>query len=218
MPVRWSRRLPRPGKARLGWAVALVIGIVVAAGAGAGRWLVVESVVPDPDAILVLASHEYERLPRAWQLAVQHPRATVVLSSPAVPTEHNCQACAHRVGWLVGWGIPGARIHVMETPVRNSYDELVAMAALARERQWVSVQVVTSPYHTRRVAGLVRAVVGRDGGPRFGVTSGSYGRLAPGSWWSRRYDGRYVLYEAAALVANGWRYGIWPWQWHLPER
>jgi uncharacterized SAM-binding protein YcdF (DUF218 family) len=200
------------------WALALVIGLVVATGAGAGRWLVVDAVLDDPDAILVLASHEYERLPRAWQLAVQHPRATIVLSSPAVPTEHNCQACAYRVGWLVGWGIPRARIHVMEAPVRNSYDELVAAAALARDRQWSSVQVVTSPYHTRRVGGLVRAVIGEQDGLRFGVTSGSYGRLAPGTWWSRRYDGRYVLYEAAALVVNGWRYGIWPWQWHLPGR
>lgn len=189
---------------------------VVVAGAVAGPWLIVDAVEADPDAILVLASHEYERLPRAWQLAVEHPRATVVLSSPAVPTPFNCQACAHRVGWLVGWGVPRSRIHVMEAPVRNSYDELVAAAALARARQWTSIQVVTSPYHTRRVAGLVRAVVGKADRPRFGVTSASFGRLSPRLWWSRRYDGRYVLYEAAALVVNGWRYGIWPWQWRLP--
>lgn len=204
---RWPRR------AR---ALAVVLALSLAGlMLGAGRLMVVERIEPDPDAILVLASHEFERLPLAWQYAVRHPRATVVLSYPAAPTPANCQACAHRVDLLVSWGLPRSRIHLMETLVWNSRDELLAVAALARERRWTSVQVVTSTYHTRRVAGLSRAVAGEDGLPRFGVVGASEPPANPVLWWSRRYDGRYVLYEAAALVANGWRYGIWPWEWRV---
>lgn len=195
----------------LAWALVVWCGVVWVAGAG--WWLVVDDVVSEPDAILVLASHEFERLPRAWQLAVRHPRAVVLLSTPAAPTPYNCQACGHRVGWLVGWGIPSDRIHVMETPVRNSYQELDAAVGLARGRGWTSLQVVTSTYHTRRVAGLVRHVLHRAPGVRVGVTGGAFHPVGPGTWWSRRYDRRYVVYEWAALAANGWRHGIWPWQW-----
>ena len=196
------------------WAVAVLCALLAAA-AGVGQWLVIENLEPDPDAILVLARHESERFPRAWQLALQHPRATVLLSSPAAPTPFNCQACAHRVGWLIGWGIPQSRILVMEAPVRNSYDELLTAKRLARQRGWSSIQVVTSPYHTRRVVGLARVLSDEGTGPSFGVTGASSVQVRPRLWWSRRYDGRYVGYEMAALVANGWRYGIWPWQWTL---
>ena len=131
----------RAGWHWLAWIVtASVFGIWLF---GAGRWLVVEDVVDDPDAILVLASHEFERFPVAWQLAVRHPRAGILLSTPVTPTQYNCQACAHRVGWLALWGIPRPRVHVMEAPVSNSYDEIEAAVALARARGWTSVQAVT---------------------------------------------------------------------------
>lgn len=198
------------------WAAAVVSAMLVA-GCPAGQWLVLERTVDDPDAILALASHEHERLPAAWQLAVEYPGAVVVLSQPAQPTPWNCQDCARRVERLVGWGLPPSRVQVMDTPVRNSHDELAAARALAGRRGWTSMQVVTSPYHARRVAVLIQDVeaTGADvgAGLKWGVTTASAEPVRPWLWWSRRYDRRYVVYELGAMAVNSWRYGIWPWAW-----
>lgn len=203
-------------RARARWAAA-VVATLLAAACPAGQWLVLERRVADPDAIVALASHEHERLPAAWQLALDHPRAVVVLSQPAEPSPWNCQDCAHRVDRLVGWGVGASRVHVMDTPVRNSHDELAAARVLALERGWTRLQVVTSPYHARRVVGLIRDLDGdgQGGGDRleWGVTTAAAEPIRPWAWWSRRYDRRYVVYELGAMAANSWRYGIWPWAW-----
>jgi uncharacterized SAM-binding protein YcdF (DUF218 family) len=44
---------------------------------------------------------------------------------------------------------PGAELHFVG-PVWSTYDEAVASAALAKQRGWTRVAVVTSPLHTRR--------------------------------------------------------------------
>lgn len=202
-------------RSRWAWLAVGVLALAGTLGAAAGPWLLVERRVVSPDAILVLASHEHERLPLAWQLAVDHPRAAVVLSYPATPTPDNCQQCAYRAARLVRWGLAPSRVVVMEALVWNSHDELLAAAALARDRGWRRIQVVTSPYHTRRVAALARTIMGAQ--VDVGVVGASAEPIRPWVWWSRRYDGRYVVYELAAMGANGWRYGLWPWAWWQVE-
>jgi uncharacterized SAM-binding protein YcdF (DUF218 family) len=180
-----------------------------------GSWLVV-SHTPEAeayDAVLVLGSHEQDRLPAALRLAEAHPEAVVVLARPARPTSYNCYDCEHHVQRLIGWGLPPGRVVVMEARVTNSFDELAAVARLAARRGWSSVAVVTSAYHTRRVQGLARLVGGHDHTPRLRVVSADEPGIRPRRWWTRGYDRRYVKYEVAALVVNSWRYGVWPWEW-----
>lgn len=167
--------------------------------------------MPSADAILMLASHEYERLPHVAALARRMPDAHILLTEPAVPTPLNCFDCAFRVHKLVSAGVAPDRIHMLDAPVRNSYDELRAGKTFAAAYGWRSLLVVTSPYHTRRVRVLAGAVPGAL--PEVGVVAAAVPGGTRFLWWSRRYDRRYVVYESAALVANSWRLGIWPWRW-----
>ena len=61
--------------------------------------------IDQPDAIVSLASHEWERLPEAAALARRAPKAIVVLSQPINLNAFNCHDCEHRVDRLVAAGV-----------------------------------------------------------------------------------------------------------------
>lgn len=180
-----------------------------------GAWLVVDVPIAEPDAILVLGSHERERLPKAVELARRWPQATVLLTEPVVATPYNCQDCANRRRTLEQAGVAGARITVLDQKVRNTHDEVVAAAAWARVHGRRGMLIVTSPYHTRRAALLARAVMPAV---TVGVSPAAVEGGLAWPWWSRRYDRRYVIYEWAALAANVWRYRIPPASWLQRDR
>ena len=78
-------------------------GVTLAAAVAvsrAGTLLVVERPVPQPDAIVMLASHESERIPAVGQLARQVPSSVILLTVPKTITEYNCTQCPLRVEWL----------------------------------------------------------------------------------------------------------------------
>ena len=84
-PTR-SRRSVLPLSKRL--RLALVLGAAALAALvwiailHAGTALVVEEPLASPDAIISLASHEWERLPETIRLAHRHPGAQVLLTLP----------------------------------------------------------------------------------------------------------------------------------------
>ena len=175
-----------------------------------GPWLVCEQPIDAPDAILVLGSHEHERLPEAVRLARRWPGAMVVLTQPVTPTQFNCQDCANRVRTLGAAGVPSWRVRVLQPRVRNTFEELQAAEKWAREHQARRLLIVTSPYHTRRVSWLSRAVFRWTA---VGIVASAVEGGVAFPWWSRRYDRRYVLYEWAAIVSNSWRYRLTPSVW-----
>lgn len=166
-----------------------------------------------PDAILVLGSHESERLPHAARLARQWPDATVLLTQPVTPTEHNCQDCAHRGRTLARAGVAPGRVHLLMPRVRTTFDEVQAAGHWVASHRRQRLLVVTSPYHTRRVLVLAAALLSEA---NVGVSACPVPGGLGWPWWSRRYDRRYVIYEVAALVDNSWRHGISPRLWLVP--
>ena len=198
--------------------LAAAVVVLLVASVPIGPWLIRERPIDDPDAILVLGSHEHERLPEAARLARQWPRAIVLLSEPVIATPFNCQDCANRVRTLEHAGVARDRVRVLSPRVRNSFDEFRAAATWMHEGHARRLLVVTSPYHTRRAGALAAYVLaGRPTGIAACPVPG--GLAAP--WWSRRYDRRYVLYELAALADNAWRHRIpprlWLVLWRLPR-
>lgn len=197
--------------------VALLVAVLVVAVAcalaavpHAGRWLAISESVGDPEAIVVLGSHEWERLPAA-SVAARHPRARVLLTEPVVPTPENCHRCGERVEWLRHLGVDAKRIEVLTDRVRNTYDEAEAVANYCRRHSCTRVLVVTSPYHARRALATFRAVL-----PPPAFETGVVPARPPdwaeaaGTWWRHPYDRAYVGYE---LTAVGWyvvRYRISP--------
>ncbi|BCS33174.1 hypothetical protein TBR22_A24010 [Luteitalea sp. TBR-22] len=195
--------------------LAGVVAVLLVGTLPLGPWLVRSRPVASPEVILVLGSHESERLPHAARLARQWPTARIWLTQPVVVTLHNCEDCAHRIDVLGRLGVDPPRVRLIAPRVRNTFDELAAARRLAAAEGVRRILVVTSPYHTRRVIGLVSAAgwlasVGVEPCPT------PSGLAWP--WWSRRYDRRYVVYEVAALAENSWRHGIAPRHWLAADR
>jgi uncharacterized SAM-binding protein YcdF (DUF218 family) len=177
---------------------------------GAGRVLVLSTPVSDPDAIVSLASHEWERLPAAADLAARYPHAQVLLTEPTAVTVYNCHDCANRVAWLTRAGVTPDRVHVLPLAADGTRAEADACRALASHTSLKRLLVVTSPYHTRRTLAVFRAALAGTG-VEVGVEPATrYSPARPALWFTAPYDRWYVAYEWSALVYYAARYGIWP--------
>jgi uncharacterized SAM-binding protein YcdF (DUF218 family) len=175
-----------------------------------GTMLVVTEPVEHPEAIVVLGSHEWERLPVAVQLARANPTARVWLTLPAEVTEHNCFQCAQRLDWLRAEGIGQERVTVLPQRVVNTYTEAAATAAFVGKQPVERLVIVTSAYHGRRALATFRQVFTRSGlRTQIGVATAT-SSVKPTHWWLRRYDIDYVTYEWAGIVYYALRFGVAP--------
>lgn len=166
--------------------------------------------VGSPDAVVVLASHEWERLPAAARLARDYTAARVLLTLPVHVTSSDCFECAQRVAWLNEAGIDSRRITVLPQRVTNTNDEAHAAADWASRHQVVRLVVVTSPYHARRALATFRHAFNSEGlHTALGVETPLAG-VDPANWWLRPYDRRYVVYEWAGLLYYAIRFGVSP--------
>jgi uncharacterized SAM-binding protein YcdF (DUF218 family) len=198
--------------ARIG-AVAVLTGIVLVSLAlrYGGETLVVPRHLEAPDGIVVLASHEWERLPVAAQLARQYPAARLLLTLPAEVTDHNCFECAERLRWLSDAGIGRERVTVLPRLVTNTYDEARATADFVSHHHRIDrLVIVTSPYHGRRALATFRHLFRSAGVPTDLGLASQVSVADPSRWWLRRYDREYVAYEWTGIVYYAVRFGILP--------
>lgn len=201
---------------RLLWRATFVAGVACLglAARGAGPWLVCTAHVDTPDIVVALASHEWERLPRAAQLARAFPRSRVWLTEPTHPDVFNCDDCQHRMDTLVLWGVARDRVTVLPDRAANTWEEALAVRrALEREGlRPVRVAVVTSAYHTRRAGATFRTVLAGTGATVGVYDPGRWSEYVPARWWAQLYGVRYVGYElAATLVKYPVEHGVMPW-------
>ena len=173
---------------------------------GAGSALVVERQSGPPDAVLMLASHEWERLPAAAALARRYPQAVVLLTVPVAVSPENCHRCSERVAWLAAEGVAAERVRVLPR-VANTYGEALAARQYARSAQIAILAVVTSPYHTRRALSTFTEVFA-DSSTTIDVVQALPSDAHPRTWWLHRKDRWYVAYEWAANLKYRWAYGI----------
>lgn len=173
-----------------------------------GTFLIVADTISEPDAVVVLASHEWERLPEAARLARRDPRVTVLLTQPVRPNIHNCFRCAERVQWLQTLGVPAKAIVLLPRRVTNTFDEAVTARDYAVSHRLKRLVVVTSPYHTRRARATFTSVFERTG-IELGVWPDMRESMSrPRTWWWHGYDRWYVAYEWSAIVWYAIRHGI----------
>jgi uncharacterized SAM-binding protein YcdF (DUF218 family) len=172
--------------------------------------LAISAPISAPDAVVVLGSHEWERLPVAARVARANPQAVVLLTTPVAVTEKNCYMCQGRVQWLQHAGVRPAQIVMLQHRVRNTHDEAAATFSYAATRGIGSVLVVTSPYHARRALATFRAAFS-SAPVRIGVETALHESGArPARWWMSAYDRWYVTYESAAIVMYAARYHVNP--------
>ena len=193
-----------------GSLTVLLLAVVVTTAPAFGTFLVTSSGPKSPDAILMLASHEWERLPAVSRVARENPGATVLLTEPRRPTIFNCHLCAERSRWLVNLGVESTRIVVLQRRVGNTHDEAEAAREYSSAQGVHRLLVVTSPYHTRRTLAVFTTVF-RDSGVEIGVQPALPESPArPEAWWMSAYDRAYVRYEWAALVWYAIRHQVSP--------
>ncbi len=212
MPTDEPRR-----RGLLAVACAMSAVVIILLGSRAGAALVVSQPLSQPEVIVSLASHEWERLPETARQAALFPRALVLLTLPSSVNKYNCHDCANRVTRLARAGVSPQRVRVLPIPGRGTYGEAQATKQFVESHGVSRVVVVTSAYHTRRSLATFGSVLGPSG-VSVGVMPVSGGSPAsPGQWWLAAYDRAYVRYEWAAIVYYAARYGVPVWLSVQPE-
>ena len=205
-----TRRLSGPGRrdrTRRFLAAVVVLSIAtVWLLLHAATALVVEHQAGPPDAIIMLASHEWERLPATAALARRYPAARVLVTVPRVVTPYTCHRCTERVEWLGAEGVAAGRVRQLR-PVTSTYDEALAAREYAAREPFSRLAVVTTPYHTRRALATFRAVF-RGSGVDIAVVPAAPAQGQPDRWWRHPYDRQYVRYEWAAILWYRWEYSV----------
>ena len=193
-------------------AIAIGLGLLGLAfiGGRAGTFLVISRPADTPDAILSLASHEWERLPAAARLAIANPSALLLLTLPQPASEFNCHDCSGRVARLERLGVAENRIRILPLTSPGTYGEALAALSFVRQARVRRLLIVTTPYHTRRSLAAFRSVF-NGSGVEIGIEPASSSPARPDRWWATPYDRAYVAYEWAALMYYAVRYGVVVW-------
>ena len=189
--------------------LVILLSVAIWASLDAGRALVVSRNIGAPDAIVILASHEWERLPAAAELARRYPSSVVLLTVPVQVTTFNCHLCSERPEWLQHEGVPAQRIvQLAPNPISTTYGEALAVRAYEAAHPFRKLMVVTSPYHSRRSLHVFQHVMSGSGVEVGVLPASAYSIADPARWWRHPYDRWYVTYEWAANIEYRFKYGI----------
>lgn len=180
--------------------LVVIVCVLVAIGVSRAGVLLIESKpIANPDAIVVLASHEWERLPEAAH-AARGQRAIVLLTEPVTPNGYNCYQCGRRRQWLASLGVPPTRVTILPHRVKNTYDEAIATREYMLAHRYHRLLVVTSPYHTRRALATFDHVF-KGSAVSIGIAPAREAPAHPDAWWWwHPYDRWYVSYEWAGIA------------------
>jgi uncharacterized SAM-binding protein YcdF (DUF218 family) len=198
---------------RTRWALALSVLVAVLGGAlvmffGVGRWLFVEDDLEKTQAILVLSGRMPLRAIEAARLYNGGYASEVWLTRPSEPaaslqTMHitylsedffNSRVLMHE-------GVPTTAIRVLEPPIANTVDELLAAAKELDRDGGSAVIIVTTKAHTRRVRTLWQKV--SHGRRRAIVRAPENDPFQPRRWWRTSADALDVVREVLGLL-NAW--------------
>jgi DUF218 domain len=172
---------------------------------GIGHWLVKEDPLRKADAIAVLSGNFPVRAMEAAKLYHEGFAKEIWLTHPGTrsdslkefgvryPSEDDCN---YQV--LRKQGVPAKSIHILETSVLNTADELDVISAAMQDTGNQSVIVVTDKPHTRRVHTLWKEYdADRGNAIVHGVRDGSYN---PSRWWKTPGGTTQVLHEVLGMI------------------
>jgi uncharacterized SAM-binding protein YcdF (DUF218 family) len=191
-------------------ALALVLVLASAyAFINAGRFFTAEDPLQQSDAVFVLAGTFMNRPLEAVHLYREGWAPLVVLSYGLQERAvRNLVAQGHAIetfedqsrDWLVAAGVPDAAILQPPRAHDNTADEARTLRALAIERGWRRVIVVSSRYHLRRARYAIRRELAGTN-VDIAMHGTRYETVTPERWWRSRDDLRWMLSEAPKLLA-----------------
>lgn len=173
-----------------------------------GRWLVAEDPLEKAQTIVVLSGRmpmramEAAKLyregyaPRVWLTHSAEPGATLKAMGVSYVGEdvYNAQVLEHE-------GVPPDAIRLLEPPIINTVDEITAISAALEVEKNITVIIVTSKVHTRRVRILWNRLGAVHG--RAVIRAASDDPFEPARWWRTTGDALDVVRELLGIL-NAW--------------
>ena len=176
---------------------------------GVGRWLVREDSLHKANAIAVLTGNFPARAIEAASLYRSGYAGEIWLTRDGVQSSKLAEMGIHypseaefNYQVLRRQGVPANAIHLLDSPIINTQDELeVISGALRQKTDNFSVIVVTNKAHTRRVRELWNKL---DRSPAEIIVHGISGDdFNPSAWWTRTGDTHQVIHELLGMI-NLW--------------
>jgi uncharacterized SAM-binding protein YcdF (DUF218 family) len=175
---------------------------------GIGRWLVAEDPLQKAQAIAVLSGRmpmramEAAKLyregfaPKVWLTHSTEPGAMLKTMGVSYVGEdiYNVQVLMHE-------GVPADAIRLLEPPIINTADELLAVSEALEAGKGTSVIIVTTKVHTRRVRILWNRLAAGRG--QAVVRAASDDPFDPRRWWRTTGDALDVVREFLGIL-NAW--------------
>jgi uncharacterized SAM-binding protein YcdF (DUF218 family) len=201
-----QRRSRKPGIVAAVVYGALLMAIVMFLGVG--RWLVVEDPLVKARAIAVLSGSMPLRAMEAAKLYREGYAPEIWLTHSSEPGETLGEMGISFAGEdyyntriLIHEGVPPQAIHVLETPVVNTADEIRVIGAVLAGEKDRTVIIVTTKAHTRRARLLWRRLASGNGVAIVRAASGD--SFDPRHWWRTTNGALDVVREVLGIV-NVW--------------
>lgn len=167
-----------------------------------GESWIVEDTLERSDAIIVLSDDNFyaDRATRAAQVYREGKAPLVVASGRRLrPYAGIAELMEHD---LIERGVPKDKIVRVTHDAENTLDEAQVLAEMAKQRNWRSVIVVTSNYHTRRARYIFSHVF--PAGTVIRVTAARDGDFEPEHWWEKRLAVKEFAREITGMLVAVW--------------
>jgi len=192
--------------------LCVVIGyIAVKAGClpVVGRWFVQTNELHKAEAIVVLAGGGPERLCYGMELYKRGlAPALWYTGDKPLETRSDFMDSEQALNFASRYGVQKEKIELL--PSTSTFEDGKSIAALVNERKIKSVIVVTSWYHTRRAANVIKHSIA-DTNISVYVSSSTNLPFTPDNWWRDEEGLVAVVNEMIKMTLYWWRYGLAPW-------
>jgi uncharacterized SAM-binding protein YcdF (DUF218 family) len=168
----------------------------------AGQSLVVEDPLEKSDAIIILSDDNFyaDRATRAAELFRQKLAPVVVASGIRLrPNAGIAELMTHD---LIERGVPRENILPFPQDADNTREEAQVLQKLVREKNWKSVIVVTSNYHTRRANYIFGKIFANSVTVRMAAARDA--DYDPQHWWEHRKSVKHYFHEIVGGVVSWW--------------
>jgi uncharacterized SAM-binding protein YcdF (DUF218 family) len=194
----------------LGGCSILILLLALVAFFQAGSWLVQEDTLQKAPVVVVLSGGLPERALAAADIFKSVGAIEVWLTEPLQPGAAMQQLRLPYSGEeqysrmvLIDRGVPPAAIRTLDPPINNTAEELKAVYAELQKRPNLTVIVVTSKAHTRRVRAIWKVVSQGAAAKRLLVRAAPSDPFDAEHWWRSTNDALSVVREYLGLL-NAW--------------
>jgi uncharacterized SAM-binding protein YcdF (DUF218 family) len=195
---------------RLVWPAIFIVLLIsfVLLFRGAGRWLVREDPLEHADVIVVLSGSMPHRAEEAGKIFREGYAPEIWVSRPESPAAELRELGVQFVGEedynrqvLVHAGVPETAVRILPEAIVDTEQEVDEVAQEMQREGKLSVIIVTSPPHTRRVKALWRKLIGDN--PKAIVRAARQDPFDQDHWWRNTRDTFAVVREVLGLL-NVW--------------